>query len=380
MMSLRLTKLLAGVLMFVFVFSGFVSAQSLKVPRVQEDMNIPKIPLKGYATDEVVHIYGQNVHAIVYNPGLEDLRVGSLYQFAKKNGVNMSAFFHYLSEYVWKHGLVTFEDVRYLLIDFANKSGMDLVKLAEKDGVDLNFTDLIRNPPKDALKPQIVDVIDQVPTPLTGLSVASTSDCGNNPDNIYDYYGNMIVDATCDPATFHFDDAGYFIGTYASAKVGSYWYIFAFNFTNYKSPSELKNWILNVLKNNYSISPNRVELVHMKYFIQGYAPWMKKYSVTVHFDNAPVQDYILFELWSEATYYTSTDTWVKYGYPDSDMGGLFIILNKRIKTLAGFAMRDYTPYPIVSQRIISSDITHIDLTIYSTIWHQQRLEGVGDWW
>ncbi|MCD6558897.1 MAG: hypothetical protein J7K57_03360 [Palaeococcus sp.] len=88
----------------------------------------------------------------------------------------------------------------------------------------------------------------------------------------------------------------------------------------------------------------------------------------------------MFELWSEATYYPSTDTWVKHGYPDSYGGGLYIIQGQKIKTLAGFAMSTYTPYPALSKRIVGSGITHVDLTLYSNIWHQQRLEEVGDWW
>ncbi|ASJ16247.1 hypothetical protein A3L04_03715 [Thermococcus chitonophagus] len=190
-------------------------------------------------------------------------------------------------------------------------------------------------------------------------------------------YGNIIWDATCDPATLYFKK-GEFVGIFASAKVSTSWYIFTFD--TYRRPSEVRDQIFNYLKSEYGIPPSIVELVHIKYFIQGYAPWMKKYSTTVHFNNAPVPGYILFELWSEATYYTSTNRWVKHGYPDSYLAGLYIIQGQRIKTLAGFAMRDYTPYPTLSKRTVGSGITHVYLTIYSHIWHQQRLEGVGDWW
>jgi len=377
-MSLRWARLLAGVLVFVFVFSGFVSAKpqadASGLQKTISKVSLSGIPISGYATDEVIYVNGQRVHAIVYYPGLEDMKIEALYRFAKKNGVDMNAFFRYLSEYEWEHGPVTFDEVRSILIKFANEQGIDLVRVAKREGVDLDFKDIIRRVTKENLKPRVVDIIGKL---SVASSSTSTSDCGNNPDFIYDYYGNTITDATCDPATFYFDH-GSFAGIYASAKVGTLWYIFTWS--TYRTPSEVKDWIINYLKNEKGVAPNEVELVHIKYFIQGYASWMKRYSTTVYFDNAPVQDCILFELWSEATYYPSTNTWVKYGYPDYNLGGLFVIWGQEIKTLAGFAMKDYTPYPTVSYRIVGSGITYVNLTLYSTIWHQQRLEGVGDWW
>ncbi|CUX78774.1 hypothetical protein CHITON_1995 [Thermococcus chitonophagus] len=57
----------------------------------------------------------------------------ALYKFAKRNGVDMNAFFKYLSEYAWEHGEVTYDEVKSLLIEFASKRGIDLVKIAKKE-------------------------------------------------------------------------------------------------------------------------------------------------------------------------------------------------------------------------------------------------------
>ncbi len=150
--SLKWTRLLAGVLVFVFVFSGFVSARpQANVSGLQKTINrvgLSGIPISGYAIDEVIYVNGQRVHAIVYYPGLEDMKIEALYRFAKKNGVDMNAFFRYLSEYEWEHGPVTFDEVRSILIKFANDQGIDLVRVAKREGVDLDFEDIIRSDPR----------------------------------------------------------------------------------------------------------------------------------------------------------------------------------------------------------------------------------------
>ncbi|ASJ16246.1 hypothetical protein A3L04_03710 [Thermococcus chitonophagus] len=123
-----------GFLFYLLIVSlGVVSAQSWGSKKTTNVIDIQKLPEKGYATDKIVYINGHKVHAIVYHPGLEDLKVDALYKFAKRNGVDMNAFFKYLSEYAWEHGEVTYDEVKSLLIEFASKRGIDLVKIAKKE-------------------------------------------------------------------------------------------------------------------------------------------------------------------------------------------------------------------------------------------------------
>ncbi len=154
---------------------------------------------------------------------------------------------------------------------------------------------------------------------------------------------------------------------------------YSFTWTFYKSKQEVKNWIEIYLAKNYNIKPYELKLVHVKYFIQGQSTWMKRYSTIVHFNNAPVPKYILLELWSEATYRYSTGSWDIHGYPDDSDGGTWRITGHSIRALAGFAL--YSPYPSESFRSFGGGSeTHVRLILFSNIWNQERLEGVGDWW
>ncbi|WP_456450243.1 hypothetical protein [Palaeococcus sp. (in: euryarchaeotes)] len=305
----------------------------------------------------------------VEHVGLRGLKLQALYKFAEENGVDM--FFKYLSEYTRNTmKRMSYEDVKNLLIDFAKEKGVNLEKTVRAKGINLDFPtgeDLVKIIPESELKSAV--------SPLY-VSDPPTSTI----DHIYDYYGNEITNKLRDPATLYFK-SGYFEGTYASATLYD-GRVYTFTWTEYKDRFSVKDWILNYLATNYGISASEIEKIHVKYFIQGNADWMKRDSTTVYFDNSPVQDYIEFELWSEATYYPSTDSWPPdeiHGYPDDPYGGLYKIQGQKIKTYAGFPF--YSQYPWLSSRSFGGGSkTGVSLTLYSNIYHQERLEGVGDWW
>ncbi len=298
--------------------------------------------------------------------GPSELRFEALYKFASKNGVNIGRFMRYLSEYSWNTMKpLSYQDVKMILLDFSRKEGIDLESIAIKKGVDLDFSTV----------QEIAKVLPQKDKYQKTATIESLSVSG--ADYIYDYYGNSITNQIRDAATLYFEN-GYFVGIYASAWLtdGRVYY---FTWTDYKDRFEIKAWIELYLIENYGIKPYELKLVHVKYFIQGRANWMKRFSTTVYFSNAPVQDYILFELWSEATYTYSTDSWDIHGYPDDSDAGLRRISGHPIKTLAGFAF--YSQYPELSSRSFGGGSeTHVSLTLYSNIWNQERLEEVGDWW
>jgi len=49
-----------------------------------------------------------------------------------------------------------------------------------------------------------------------------------------------------------------------------------------KNRFSVKDWILNYLAATYGISASEIEKIHVKYFIQGNADWMKRDSTTVY--------------------------------------------------------------------------------------------------
>ncbi|AEH24959.1 hypothetical protein PYCH_12870 [Pyrococcus yayanosii CH1] len=283
----------------------------------------------------------------------------------------MREFFNYLSEYTWKTmKRMSYEGIKELLIDFAKKEGIDLEKIAKMKGIDLDF-----NTATELTKVILGEELKSLVSPLY-ISDPPTWTI----DNIYDYYGNKITNKRRDPATLYFR-SGYFVGTYASAILydGT---VYTFIWTTYRDRFSVKDWILSYLAREYGITASEIEKIHVKYFIQGYADWIRRDQTTVYFDNSPVESgYIKFELWSEATYYPSIDSWPSdeiHSYPDDQDGGLYKIIGQKIKVLAGFPF--YSQYPWLSSRSFGGGSeTGISLTLYSNIYHQERLEGVGEW-
>jgi hypothetical protein len=305
--------------------------------------------------------------------GINELRFEALYEFASENGIDIQKFMDYLSEYSWNTMKpLTYEDVKRLLLEFSRKKGISLERIAVQKSVDLNFPTI----------KEIAKVLPQTDYQNNQKIIQSFPTGTISVDRIYDYYHNSITNQIRNPATFHIY-GGHFVGIYASAwlKDGRIYY---FTWTTYKDKSKIKYWVERYLKENYGIVPPKLKLLHIKYFIQGDADWMKRYSTTVYFDNSPVHSspmrpYLLFELWSEATYTYSTNSWDIHGYPDDRDAGVWRIIGHPIKALAGFAF--YSKYPAMSSRSFGGGSeTHVSLTLYSNIWNQERLEGVGDWW
>ncbi|HII61186.1 hypothetical protein [Pyrococcus horikoshii] len=86
--------------------------------------------------------------------------------------------------------------------------------------------------------------------------------------------------------------------------------------------------------------------------------------------------YAWVELWSEANYYPDSDKWTFVGYPhDWDGGAGRIKGSGEVHTSAGYAMIDYSPYPLLAYREFGGGSeTHISIKLYSTILHQQQIQ------
>ncbi len=169
-----------------------------------------------------------------------------------------------------------------------------------------------------------------------------------------------------------------------------------YTWISYHSPEDEKNWVLRDLNQKYGITEDMVKLIHIKYFVNAKAKKAYYEGQTVGINMGtfvlPITptrvkaqypstytytyEYAWIELWSEANYYPDLGIWKMVGYPnDPDGGARRIKNNGEVHTSAGYAMSDYTPYPILSYREFGGGSeTRISLKIYSTIWHQQQIQ------
>jgi len=202
-------------------------------------------------------------------------------------------------------------------------------------------------------------------------------------DTIYDIYNpsKKIYVQTRTKLKFDINDAFWRgMATYVHIKpqfqsLYGYKEYYDYTWQDYYSPEEEKNWVIDDLKRKYGIQEYMIEKVHIKYFINAKSTTVSDYTNTVQVADSSGAP-IWVELWSEANYYPDSGTWSNVGYPEEPMGGLFILIdNGEVHTSAGFAMDDYTPYPTFSSRTFGGGSeTHISLTIYSNIWHQQQIQ------
>ncbi|WP_297501896.1 hypothetical protein [Thermococcus sp.] len=125
--------------------------------------------------------------------GPNELRFEALYTSASKNGVNISKFMEYLSEYSWNTMRpLSYQDVKRLLLDFSRKDGINLKDIATKTGVNLDFPTM-----QEITKVLPLENKSQkIPTSLQPLT-------SNSIDHIYDYYGNSVLNQVKYPATFY---------------------------------------------------------------------------------------------------------------------------------------------------------------------------------
>lgn len=152
-----------------------------------------------------------------------------------------------------------------------------------------------------------------------------------------------------------------------------------------RSPSWIKDYVkydLNTYHQetaHYSeVTWNDVKDVHIKYFIQGSgAYWMihrdKGESVSLMIGGTTKK----IELWSEATYYRNSGTWVEYGYPWANYGGATLIDNRNyVYTSTGNAYYEHH-YPTLDRRRFGGGSqTHILLTLWSHPLHQQAVLNI----
>jgi hypothetical protein len=219
---------------------------------------------------------------------------------------------------------------------------------------------------------------EQTFSTVSTLSAAtSCTDMGaGNPNRYerdriyYDPWGEEAYVDVRDRLRFYLTDATYIgLGEWVHLYNGD---VIDFTWRGYYDPESEVNWILQYLEDNYGITSDEVELIHMKYFINADVYDMK------HLDD---NEWVWLgdkrvELWSEANYYPNNppgERWENYGYPDEYQGGVNIIeSNGYTETSAGFSY--HNPYPECTYRHfgIGSE-TGIELTIYSNPWHQQAI-------
>ncbi len=222
---------------------------------------------------------------------------------------------------------------------------------------------------------------EQAPSAISTLSITPTAtsctDMGaGNPNKYgrdriyYDPLGEEAYVDVRDRLRFYLTDATYIgLGEWVHLYNGT---VIDFTWRGYYEPESEVNWILQYLEDNYGITSDEVELIHMKYFINANVYDMK------HLDDNEwvwLGDKVV-ELWSEANYYPNNppgEEWDNYGYPDEYQGGVNIIeSNGYTDTSAGFSY--HNPYPECTYRHFGTGSeTGIELTIYSNPWHQEAI-------
>lgn len=213
------------------------------------------------------------------------------------------------------------------------------------------------------------------------IALSTTSSCTNvgpGTPGRYDtdriYYDPLNEEAYVDVRDrikFYLTDANYIgLGEWVHLYNGS---VIDFTWTGYYEPESEVNWILSYLEDNYGITSDEVEQIHMKYFINAKDAYDMKHLDDNEWVWLGDRD---IELWSEANYYPNNpvgDRWENYGYPDENEGGVDIIEdNRSVDTSAGFSY--HNAYPECTYRHFGGGSeTGIELTIYSHPWHQESI-------